>query len=82
MIKFFRATAGRPLDTITMEEAGVVKVRNIIDATSSDNNGDFPVAEIRGMTNGNVDIAVCNRASDGKIIHLVVPTEQRFIANF
>lgn len=82
MIKFFKVSAGKTPDTITMEEAGISKIRKILDPMESDDREEFPIAELRGLTNGNVDIAVCNRASDGEIVKMAIPKGQRFTANF
>ena len=83
MIEIFKINSEGSLQTTSMQERGISKVRRIIESADAPEHiaTQFAIAEVRGKANGDTDIAECIN-DEGQTIHVAVPTGQRWIANW
>ncbi len=78
-IEIFTMTNRKTLERTPIDTSEISKVIDIVDPKSIKERLGFPLPDIFGAAGGNMDIAICARASDGQHIQVAVPMGQRHL---
>jgi hypothetical protein len=78
-IEIFKMTDRKTLERSPIDKGEISKIFNIVNPRDVEGGLNWPLPDILGAANGDIDVAICARACDWQHIQIAVPTGQRHL---